>query len=66
MSSNNKVSNVLGDRKNAVVTTPFYEKKSLKKDVEKSTDELADTLLMDKKSSKRMMRKVLINCQICY
>ena len=39
MSSNNKVSNVLGDRKNAVVTTPFYEKKSLKKDAEKGTDE---------------------------
>ena len=33
------------DRKKAVVTTPLSEKKSSTKDVEKGTDELADTLL---------------------
>ena len=38
MSSNGKVSNVFGDRKEEVVTTPLSEKKSLTKDVEKGTD----------------------------
>ena len=33
-----KVSNVLDDRKDSVVTTPLSEKKSLTKDVEKCTD----------------------------
>ena len=41
MSSNEKVSNVLGDMKEEVVTTPFCKKKYLTKDVEKSTDKLA-------------------------
>ena len=40
MLSVEKISNVLGDRKEAVVTTPFLEKKSLTKDVDKGTDEL--------------------------
>ena len=35
MSSNEKVSNSLGDMKEAVVTTPLSEKKSSTKDVEK-------------------------------
>ena len=48
MSSNEKVNNVLGDCKEEVVTTPLSEKKSLTKDVEKGTDELADTLFMEK------------------
>ena len=43
MSSVEKVSNVLGDRKEKVVTTPLLEKKSLTKDFDKGTDELADT-----------------------
>ena len=42
MMSIDKVSNVLGDRKEEVVTTPLSEKKSLTKDVAKGTDELAD------------------------
>ena len=46
-----KVSNILGDRKEEVVTTSFLEKKSLTKDVDKGTDELADTPLSEKKSS---------------
>ena len=37
-----KVSNFLDDRKEAVVTTPLSEKKSLTKDVDKGTDELED------------------------
>ena len=40
MSSVEKVSNVLGDIKEEVVTTPLLEKKSLTKDVEKVTGEL--------------------------
>ena len=44
MSSNEKVSNSLGDRKEEVVTMPLSEKKSLTKEVEKRTDNLADTL----------------------
>ena len=50
MSSYDKVSNVFGDSKEEVVTTPLSEKKSPAKDVEKGTDKLADTLLMEKKS----------------
>ena len=42
MSLVEKFSNVLGDRKEAVVTTPFWEKKSSTKDVEKRTGELED------------------------
>ena len=49
MSSNEKVINALGDRKYAVVTTKFSEKKSSTEDVEKSIEELADTLLSEKK-----------------
>ena len=48
MSSVEKVSNVLGDRKEEVVTTPFLEKKSSTKDVDKGTGELADTPLLEK------------------
>ena len=42
MLSVDKVINVLDDRKEAVVTTPFPEKKSLKNDVDKGTGELED------------------------
>ena len=49
MSSVEKVSNVLGDRKEAVVTTQFLEKKSSTKDVDEGTDELAYTTLLEKK-----------------
>ena len=41
MLSVERVSNVFGDRKEEVVTTPLSEKKSSKNDVEKGTDELA-------------------------
>ena len=51
MSSVEKVSNVLGDRKEKVVTTPLLEKKSLTKDFDKGTDEIAYTPLLEKKSS---------------
>ena len=57
MSSNEKVSNFLGDSKQELVTTPFSEKKSLTKDVEKGTDKLADILLMEKKYSTRDVDK---------
>ena len=50
MSSNFKVSNDLGDRKEAVGTTLLAEKKSLTKDDEKCIEELADTLLSEKQS----------------
>ena len=40
MPSVGKVRNVLDDKKEVVVTTPFLENKSLKKDVDKGTDEL--------------------------
>ena len=53
MSSDEKVSNALVDRKEALVTTSFYEKKSSTKDVEKGIEESADTLLSEKKSSKK-------------
>ena len=49
MLSNDKVSNVLGDRKEEVVTTPLLEKKSSTKDVEEGTDELEDMTLTEKK-----------------
>ena len=42
MSSVGKVSNVLDDSKEAVVTTPSLEKKSSTKDIDKGTDELED------------------------
>ena len=42
MSLVEKVSNVLGDSKEAVVTTPLSENKSLTKDVDKGTGELED------------------------
>ena len=38
-----KVSNVLDDRKEAVFTTPLPENKSLTKDFDKSTGESEDT-----------------------
>ena len=40
MSSVDKFSNVLDDRKEAVVTTPLLEKKSSTNDVDKGTGEL--------------------------
>ena len=40
MLSVDKVSNVLGDIKEEVVTTPFSEKKSFTRDSDKGTDEL--------------------------
>ena len=42
MLSVGKVSNVLDDSKEAVVTTPSLEKKSSTKDIDKGTDELED------------------------
>ena len=42
MSSVEKYSNVLGDKKEAVFTTPLSEKKSLTKYVDKVTEELED------------------------
>ena len=51
MSSNDKVSNVLGDSKDEVVTTPLSGNKSLTKYVEKGTDKFADMLLKENKSS---------------
>ena len=38
----NKDSNVLDDRKEELIRTPFLEKKSLTKDVDKGTEELED------------------------
>ena len=49
MSSNEKVGNVLGYWKEEVIKTPLSENKSSTKDVEKGTDELADTVLVEKK-----------------
>ena len=40
MSSVEKVGNILSDRKEEVATTPFLEKKSLTRDVDKGTGEL--------------------------
>ena len=48
MSSNDKVINVLGGIKEEEVMTTLSEKKYLTKDVEKGTDELADTPLLEK------------------
>ena len=64
MHSVDKVSNVLGDRKEEVVTTPLLEKKSPTKDVDEGTDELADMPLMEKIFFQRMLTKVLMNWQI--
>ena len=58
MSSNDKVSNILGDRKEEVVMTPLSEKKSSTKDVEKGTDAFTDTILIEKKSSTEDVEKV--------
>ena len=49
MSSNEKVSYFLGDRKEEVVTTPLSEKKPSTKYVDKGNDELADMPFMEKK-----------------
>ena len=57
MSSNERVSNVWGDRKEEVVTTPFSGKKSLTKDVDEGTDELSYMPLMEKKSSTKDVDK---------
>ena len=57
MSSNEKVSNVLGDRKEELVTTPLSDKKSSTKGVEKGTAELADMLFMEKKSFTKDVEK---------
>ena len=57
MSSNDKVSNVLGDSKQEVVTTPFSDKKSSTKDVDEGTDELAYMPMMEKKSSTKDVDK---------
>ena len=57
MSSNEKVSNALGDRKEGVGTTLLAEKKSLTKDAETFNDELADMLLSEKKSSTKYVDK---------
>ena len=51
MSSVEKVSNVLGGRKEEMVTKPFLEKKEPTKDVDKGTGELVDTPLLENKSS---------------
>ena len=66
MSSKDRVRNYLGDRKEAVGTKLLAEKKSVGKDAEKGTDELADTLLSEKNPQQRMLIKVLTNWQICY
>ena len=50
MSSNEKVSNFLGDSKEEVVTTPFPENKSSTKDVDRGNDKLVDMPLMENKS----------------
>ena len=47
----------MGDRKEELVTTPFSEKKSLIKDVEKGTDKLADMLFMANKYLKKDVDK---------
>ena len=57
MSSNEKVSNILVDRKKEWVTTPFSERKSSTKDVEKGTDKSEDMILTEKKSSTKDVEK---------
>ena len=51
MLSNNKVINVLGYRKEEVVTTPLSENKSPTNKVEEGTDKLSDMPLMEQISS---------------
>ena len=48
MSSVDKFSNVLGDSKEEMVTTPLLKKKSSTKNFDKGTYELADTPLLEK------------------
>ena len=50
MSSVEKASNVLGDSKGGLVTTPFLDNKASTKDVEEGTAELSDTPFLEKKS----------------
>ena len=57
MSSNEKFSNALGDRKEAVGTTLLAENKSVTKDAEKGSDKLSDTLFSEKKSSAKDVEK---------
>ena len=57
MSSNEKVSNVLGDRKEEVVTAPLSENKSSTKDVDKGIDEFPDIPLMENKYSTKDVDK---------
>ena len=57
MSSNEKGSNIFGDRKEELVMTPLSEKKSLTKDFEKGNDELAETQLMEMKSFTKDVEK---------
>ena len=52
-----KVSNVLGDRKEEVVRTPFSEKKLSIKDVDEGTDELTHTPLLENKYSTKDVDK---------
>ena len=51
MSSNEKVSNILDDSKEELVTTSFSEKKCSTKNVEKGTYKLAYKLFMEKRYS---------------
>ena len=60
MSSVGKVSNVLDDSKEAVVTTPSLEKKSSTKDIDKGTYELEDT----KKAVVKIRRKGLYKFEV--
>ena len=57
MSTNKKVSNVLVDRKEEVITTALYEKKSSTNDVKKVTYKLEDIPLMQNKSSTKDVDK---------
>ena len=57
MSSVDKVSNGLGDRKEEVVATPFLEKKSSTKDIHEGNNELTGTPLLEKKSSTNNVEK---------
>ena len=57
MQSNEKVSNILGDGKEEVVTTPLLDMKSSTKDVDKGTGELADIPLVEKKFSAKDVNK---------
>ena len=50
MSSVDKSSNILGDRKEEVVTTPLLDKKSSTKDVDEDTYALVDKPFWEKKS----------------